>query len=439
MNNLPNIAARIFNTPLLISHSKLETILSVIKPRLQGGKIQLAQKQARRSFEVTPYGVAIIPVLGTLVRRTAGMDALSGLMSYGQIESQLAEAVSDPMIKAILLDIDSPGGEAGGVFDLADQIFEARKSKPIWAVANEEAFSSAYAIACAAEKIYLPRTGGVGSVGVIAVHLDQSKFDEKEGFSYTAVFAGARKNDLSPHEPLSDSAKSALQAEVDRIYGLFTSSVAKMRGISLDTIKATEAGLFFGEKAIASGFADRMGTLGNALFDLSQHIAQSTRAATPIAKEMSMDTNTTPAKDEPEKAVATGENSPADPAPEKPQEEDQDAVKAEQGRCLGIMAAARKLRAPESLAQSFIEKGMSLAKANAALIDWKASQEEKDEIFSHSGGIKQNNQVLTGDEKWESEYKASADLQGEFRSLAAYKAYQKAQSQGLVKSNRKGA
>lgn len=270
---MPHIAARVFNTPLMINRAKLDTILSVLQPRMEGENLPTTDVPERRSFDVTADGIAVIPVLGTLVRRTFGLDALSGLTSYGLISSQIDEAVSDPAVRAILLDIDSPGGEAGGVFDLADRIYAARAFKPIWAVANEDAFSAAYALAAAAERIYVPRTAGVGSVGVIAVHLDQSQAEANEGLSYTAIFAGEHKNDMTPHEPLSDPARVVLQEEVNRVYDIFVNSVARMRGLDVETVKATEAGLFMGENAIHAGLADHAGTFEDALTDIRQSLA----------------------------------------------------------------------------------------------------------------------------------------------------------------------
>lgn len=274
----PHLAGRLFNTPLLVDRPKLDTLLAVLKPKLEGEPVNFGGTPSRSGYDVTSDGIAIIPVIGTLVRRTGGLDALCGLTSYGLISSQLQEALADSGIRAILLDIDSPGGEAGGVFDLADEIFAARSLKPIWAVANEEAFSAAYAIGAAAQRIYLSRTAGVGSVGVIAVHLDQSQAEADAGLVYSAIYAGARKNDLTPHEPLSDPARAALQAEVDRIYDLFVNSVATMRRLSADSVQATEAGVFMSEDAISAGLADQLGTFDDALADLRQSlIAPSTQ------------------------------------------------------------------------------------------------------------------------------------------------------------------
>jgi capsid assembly protease len=298
MTILPHIAGRVFDAPLLIARAKLDTILGVIGPRLRGESLPFGSKPVARDYEIS-NGVAIIPVVGTLVRRTVGLEAQSGLTSYGLIGEQLDAALQDSAVKGILLDIDSPGGEAGGVFDLADKIFAARKVKPIWAVANDEAFSAAYAIAAAAERIYLSRTGGVGSIGVIAVHLDQSEAEADAGLKYTAIYAGEHKNDLSPHEPLSDPARAQLQTEVDRVYELFATSVARMRGIELTAVKATEAALYFGDQSIAVGLADRIGTMGDALSDFTKKVARPSSPTTRTLKrkEIPMTENNQPVED----------------------------------------------------------------------------------------------------------------------------------------------
>lgn len=274
MNLLPHTAGRVFNTPLMISRAKLDTILNVVVPRMEGDSLPAAALPESREYEVSKEGIAVIPVVGTLVRRTVGLEAQSGLTSYTALEEQLNAALNDNSIKGILLDIDSPGGESGGVFDFADKIYAACRIKPIYAVVNEDAFSAAYVIAAAAQRIYIPRTGGAGSLGVIAVHLDESKAEEDAGLTYTAVYAGARKNDLSPHEPLSDPARAHLQAEVDRVYQILTRTVSRLRGLDEEWIKSTEAGLYFGENALKAGLADQIGTFGDALKALARKVSK---------------------------------------------------------------------------------------------------------------------------------------------------------------------
>lgn len=207
------------------------------------------------------------------MRRTVGLEAESGLTSYTTIAAQLDAALASPEVAAILLDIDSPGGESSGVFDLADRIRAAAQVKPVWAVANDMAFSAAYALASAASKVFVSRTGGVGSIGVIAVHVDQSGKDAQDGVRYTAVFAGKRKNDLNPHAPISDTAQAVLQAEVNRIYDLFVETVARHRGLDAHAVRVTQARLFFGPDAVAAGLADAIGSFDDALTQLTQSLS----------------------------------------------------------------------------------------------------------------------------------------------------------------------
>ncbi|MFT4327293.1 MAG: S49 family peptidase [Wolbachia pipientis] len=202
----------------------------------------------------------IIPIHGILTKKPGAFDEVLGMTSYEQIEEQITQALADSSIERIILEIDSPGGEVNGIFDLADFIYSARGKKKIIAIANDDAYSAAYAIASSSEKIFLTRTSGVGSIGVIASHIDQSGFDEKQGVKYTTVFAGSRKNDLNPHKPITSESLESLQGEVDRLYEMFVQLIARNRGLSIEKIRSTEAGLYFGENAIEIGLADEIMT-----------------------------------------------------------------------------------------------------------------------------------------------------------------------------------
>lgn len=269
---LPHIAARLFEEPLLVHPRKLQTIVHVLSPRLfadmenTGAALEMMQDPflANHPAPINPgqSSIAVIPVHGTLVQRGDCMDALSGLRSYEAIRAEFDEVMARADIDAVLFDIDSGGGEAAGVFDLTDYVFSRRGEKPIYAFANEHAYSAAYALASTADKIFLPRTGGVGSIGVVAVHLDQSGFNEKTGLQYTPIYAGARKIDGWPHAPLSETAQSRMQARVDTVYSVFTQSVAKYRGLSESKVVSTQADCFDGAVAVEAGLAD-----GIAAFD----------------------------------------------------------------------------------------------------------------------------------------------------------------------------
>jgi len=275
MTVLPHLAARLFGVPLAIHRPKLDVILSVLGARIGLTDMIVPADYAPTTRPLSPATgkVAVIPIHGTLVRRTSGLEAVSGLASYTSIAEQLDAALASPEVAAILLDVDSPGGESGGVFDLADRIRAGVQVKPVWAVANDMAFSAAYALVSAASRVFVARTGGVGSIGVIAMHIDQSVKDAKDGVRYTAVFAGERKNDLNPHEPISDEAHAVLKAEVDRVYDLFVETVARHRGLDADAVRATEAGLFFGSDAVGAGLADAVGGFDDALSQLTQSLS----------------------------------------------------------------------------------------------------------------------------------------------------------------------
>ncbi len=401
MNLLPHIAARVFGAPLMIARAKLDVILSVLVPRLDGESLQPKSSAETRDYDVTPEGIAVIPVFGTLVRRTVGLEAQSGLVSYTTIGQQFDMALSDSSVKAILLDVDSPGGEAGGVFDLADKIYAARKVKPIWASVDEDAFSAAYAIAASASKLYVPRTGGVGSIGVIAVHLDQSQAEADVGLKYTAIYAGARKNDMSPHEPLSDPARAALQTEVDRVYDLFAQTISRGRRMPVEAVKATEAGLFFGEDGVAAGLADKIGTFTDALADLTASIAPkplrfslSTTANTQ-RKDMSMKDPNLNAATEAQVAEVTAQEAPATPMAAQEPAVDIAALTAQakaeaRAEALAYVAEVNELCQLAGMpdkAAGFVAKAVPVAEIRKTLLTAKAATAEATAIMSQHEGM----------------------------------------------------
>jgi capsid assembly protease len=288
MTSLVHLASRLYGTPLLIARAKLDTILAVLGPRIGLMHTELAVPITVPSqSEPMPSmpGIAVIPIHGTLVRRAVGLDAASGLTSYARIAADIDAALAAPEVTGILLDIDSPGGEAGGVFELGEQIRAASRIKPVWAHAGDSAFSAAYALACSTQRVSLSATGGVGSIGVIALHIDQSVRNAQNGLSVTALTAGAHKNDGTPHAPLTPQATTALQSEIDRLYDLFVDHVAQMRGLDAAAVRATEAALFFGDGAVASGLADAIAPFATTLADFSAALrrGRSPGSTTPLA------------------------------------------------------------------------------------------------------------------------------------------------------------
>ena len=386
---LPHLASRLFGTPLLIHPPKLDVILSVVGPRMSLATVSDMPPMDMAAFQrpartATPEGIAVIPIHGSLVKRALGMDAASGLTSYSEIASMLDAALADPQVRGILLDIDSPGGEASGSFELSRRVREVAAVKPVWAVANDAAYSAAYALAASAQRLFVTETGGVGSIGVIALHVDQSVKDAKDGYRFTAITAGAHKNDYSPHEPLSDTARTELQGEVDRLYTLFTDHVAAMRGLDIGAVRATEAGLFFGNQAVAQGLADGVQTLDTTLTEFHQFIHARNHSpsqvrgviraeAAPFKKAMTMN--------EEQKVVETLDAMSTDEAAAQVAQAVAEA-KRDVTQTAQAIAELCLLAGCPGRAAEFIAAGHSQAEVRRVLIDARAAQSDATDIRS---------------------------------------------------------
>ena len=267
-----HLAQQLFNRPLALHPDKAEMLMAVLGARLglldvtrvqraSGEIVDLAEPDiAESGTALKPYdvieGIARIDVCGTLVHKLGSLRPLCGMTGYDGIRACFLDAVADPAIRGICLHIDSPGGEVAGLFDLVDTIKAARGRKPIHAILDETAYSAAYAIASAADRISVPRTGGTGSVGVIALIVDITRWMEKEGVTVNIIQFGARKADGQPFTALSDEARARFQADVDVMGDMFVKTVADNRKMTPAAVRATEAGCFLGRNGVTAGLAD---------------------------------------------------------------------------------------------------------------------------------------------------------------------------------------
>jgi signal peptide peptidase SppA len=372
----PHIASLALNQPLMVEEGKGQIILEALGQRLGVSGVEASGDaralygstiKPRRELEIVDR-VAIVPVHGTLTQRALPVEPMSGLRSYEGLGAELNEAASRSDVGAILLDIDSPGGMVPGSFELADTVAEIAQAKPVYAVANSMAFSAAYAIASQATRIYVPRTGGVGSIGVIAWHVDQSKANAEAGLKPTAVKAGAYKDAYSPHKPLSDEARSELQQEVDRIYGLFVEMVARGRSLSEQAARDTEARLFFGGTGIRAGLADQQGSLEDALADLTPlaeqnaNVTTTTASAGEVTSTMTYENNQHQAKaDKQATAQAETDTGTKQAAPEATGQGT--ATAEETTDATAILQAAEQTGAPISVARQAIADGLTVEQA----------------------------------------------------------------------------
>ncbi|HHH1258986.1 TPA: S49 family peptidase [Yersinia enterocolitica] len=278
--NLPHLAQRLFNTPLALHPHKAEVVMAALTDRFGLTRIQssadwggeeeddfFSRKGRDCGYDVIE-GVAVIPIQGTLVQKLGTLRPYSGMTGYDGIRASFLTAMNDSEVKAICLDIDSPGGEVAGCFDLVDEIYAARGAKPIWSILSENAYSAAYALASAADRIIVPRTGGVGSIGVIVMHVDWSQRIKSDGVQVTIITFGSRKAESNPYEALSEEAKKAIQSDVDEMGRLFVSTVSRNRGIAERTIRDTEAACFLAADGVQLGLADQVASPDIAFRDL---------------------------------------------------------------------------------------------------------------------------------------------------------------------------
>lgn len=215
-------------------------------------------------------GVAVIQVSGILVPRLGTLASWGFATGYDGIRANLAAALDDDAVEAVAMLVASPGGLVSGLFDLADTIYAARGSKPIWAICDDYAYSAAYAIVSACDRVSVPATGGTGSVGVICALMDLSGYFEKAGVVPHFVTYGKRKaaETRAQYEGVTPEVLKGMQADVDLLGEMFVASVARNRGISTSAVREQEADTFMGEAGVNAGLADIVASADAAFLQL---------------------------------------------------------------------------------------------------------------------------------------------------------------------------
>lgn len=271
MNKFKNLASMVFNQPLLITQDYAETVAVVLSDRLdlvtEGLQIKSEAKESRPSTH--NKGVKVIPVVGSMSHRATGIEAMSGMTSYSTLQRQFEEAFNDPNVSSILMDIDSPGGAVAGAFDFRDYLMANKGRKPVYALARDAMCSAAYLIGSTADKLYATQTARVGSIGVVAMHVDRSEKDKKDGLKPTFIHAGDFKTAGNPHEALEGDKLKYLQDSVNESYEMFIDAVAESRGLDKKAIRDTQARVYGGKKAVEIGLADGIRTYESVLKEMS--------------------------------------------------------------------------------------------------------------------------------------------------------------------------
>ncbi len=228
--------------------------------------VGLSWPQAPRSSE-TIGGVFVMQICGPLEHR-----ASPWFDSYESILSRFEGAMCDDDVTAVILQIDSPGGEVSGLQETVKKMRAIKEEygKPVCTYADDEAYSAAYAIACVADDIYLPEGGGVGSVGVIATICDRTKMTKAAGLRVEVVRSGSLKADGHPDIPLDRGVLTRLQTRVDDLAEQFFDAVSESRGISTKKIRSLEGACIFGQESVDVGLADFVSSFDEVLGALIQ-------------------------------------------------------------------------------------------------------------------------------------------------------------------------
>ena len=283
-----HIFAAMFNTPLMVHPGKAAAVVAGLGGRVAGGEISLegaaplahvAFSNGRasmgvigdrlgRSFDARarrPYdmvgSVAVIPVEGTLVHKGSFVESESGETSYQGLQTQVARALRDDQVRGVAFEIDSYGGMVDGAFQTSDMIFQLSRAKPTIAILTDHAYSAGYLMAAACRQIVVPETGGAGSIGTLALHIDRSEALASMGMKVTVLSAGVHKADGNPYEPLPEPVATRWRAELEDKRKMFAGAVSRYRGtrLSYDAAMATEAQDYAGASAVEAGLADATG------------------------------------------------------------------------------------------------------------------------------------------------------------------------------------
>lgn len=210
-------------------------------------------------------GIAVIPVHGVLINRFN--YSFGFVTGYNYIRTMLRAALADDDVELIAFDVDSPGGDAPGNFELCEEIRASREVKPTIAVVDALAASGGYSIASAATRMVCTPSGSVGSVGVYWIHADLSERHKQMGVKYTIFEApeGGAKMDGAPYGPMSERAAREAQDRVNKRWDEFVELVSINRDMDEQAVRDTQARVYRADEALALSMIDAVSTPSEAV------------------------------------------------------------------------------------------------------------------------------------------------------------------------------
>lgn len=297
------IVRAVYSSVWAILPEKLEAIATFLQMKIEGGSSapeivaairaenEISAARVRSLSADKPGSVMVLPLYGIINQRYAGDFSGPGGTSVQEFTQQFRQAMNDPNVKAIVIDVDSPGGSVSGVDELATEIYNARKqgTKKITAVSNCLCASAAYYIASQANEFCVSPSSLTGSIGVYQLHEDDSAALDNIGVKFTFISAGKYKTEGNSFQPLDDEARTAMQGVVDDFYSMFTKAVARGRGVAVKSVVNGfgQGRCLTAQDAVKQGLADRVATLDDVLgkYGVKQTSSSSAAAAStaPVA------------------------------------------------------------------------------------------------------------------------------------------------------------
>lgn len=281
----PNVAATIYGCPWIIRQEKMQAIVAAFEMRRNGQSLSkeeiaaIAGAAEAPDRSSAPGKIAVMPLFGTIYQHGGMIQEASGGTSTEAFGRAFRQAVANPDIATIVMEISSPGGQVYGTPELADLIYRSRKEKRIIASVNSEAASAAYWIGSAASEMYVTTSGEVGSIGVLTMHEDVSKAEEKDGRTTTLIAYPEKKIEGHPYAPLSEEVRETILADIKETYERFVSAVARNRGVGVDAVRSGfgGGGMVRAKAAVAEKMADGVATFAEVIEGELSRIRQATR------------------------------------------------------------------------------------------------------------------------------------------------------------------
>ena len=241
------------------SASSLEKVLTAQKAMV-GAHFDDDDEDEGRGLLSVSSGIATVTIHGRLTSEDSFFNKFFGITSYNEIRNAIVEAVEDEDVDRILLDIDSPGGDAKGVSELSEFIKLANERKPIDTYVSGSSFSAAYWLASASDTISGPKMSEAGSIGVIAVLMEMTELLKDQGIRVRVFRAGKYKALGNPFEKLTDAAAKIIQGKLGTMEGFFLDAVSENRSIPRESVKSKvgEGRTFFAEEAVENGLMDEI-------------------------------------------------------------------------------------------------------------------------------------------------------------------------------------